>query len=72
MLLFSFQWISLLYWVGQKIHLGFSVGGHGKNPNELFGQTNISFVCCNLSDVMGRGQTGEGSSSPVLVFSLQP
>ena len=30
MLLFSFQWISLIYWVGQKIHLGYSLRGHGK------------------------------------------
>ena len=55
-----------------KNSFGFFCRRAQKNPNELFGQTNISFVCCNLSDVMGCGQTGEGSSSPVLVFSLQP
>ena len=32
----------LLYWVGQKVYLGFSCNILWKNPNELFGQPNIS------------------------------
>ena len=67
---FSVDFTDILGW--PKNSFGFFCKRAWKNPNKLFSQTNISFVCCNLSDVMGCGQTGEGSSSPVLVFALQP
>ena len=29
------------YWIGQKVHSGFSIRCYGKNTKELFGQSNI-------------------------------
>ena len=29
-----------LDWVGQNVHSGFSVTSYGRNPGELFGQSN--------------------------------
>ena len=69
-LFFSVDFTDILGW--PKNSFGFFHKMIQKNPSQLFGQSSICFVCCNLSDVMRRGQTGEGSSSPILVFSLQP
>lgn len=49
-LLFSFQWISPLYWVSQKIHLGFSVGGHRKIQTNFLAKPIL--VLCAVISVM--------------------
>ena len=42
----NIQNLLILGW--QKVHSSFSVTFYGKNPNELFGQTNIYFILFHM------------------------
>ena len=46
-----------IYWVGQKVFLGFSIIAW-KNPNKLFGQSN-PIGGKTVSSISGLGKTGQ-------------
>ena len=66
----SIKNLQLTYWVGQKIHLGFSIKLLPENPNKHFGQPNIHWDRILLISIKDLESLKEQRGGPVRYFVL--